>query len=104
VTVTLWAVIDRTSVVKELIPTPEQLLSVFLYQPQYTVHLAASEATTHLQPDRVEPKLGCEMLPLNMNVRRLITVTRIKEESIRALSQYGWHRSGFFLRRNLQLC
>jgi hypothetical protein len=43
------------------------------------VLLAASEATVHLHPDRVEPKLGCEMLPLNMNVRRLTTITAQKK-------------------------
>jgi hypothetical protein len=43
-----------------------------------------AETPAVLKSDRVEPEFGFIPLALNVNVRRLITITGVKEESVRA--------------------
>ena len=42
------------------------------------------ETTTALQPDRIEPEFGDIIVPFNVYVGRLMTVTCIEEEPIGA--------------------
>ncbi len=49
------------------------------------------EATASLQPDRIEPELGDLVLTLDVNVLRFIAIAGVKEQSIRAYSEYCWH-------------
>jgi hypothetical protein len=53
--------------------------------------LISTEPTTLLKPDGIEPELGRVILPLNMNMGRLMAITCVKEESVGASSQYSGH-------------
>ena len=44
------------------------------------IDLVPVEATAALHPHRIKPELGDAIVSLNMNVRRLITITSIEEE------------------------
>jgi hypothetical protein len=79
VTITLWAL---ASTVKELIPTPQQAITVLLNQCLYPIDLISTIPTAILQSDGIEPELGDIVVTFNMSVRRLVAVGRVKEEPI----------------------
>jgi hypothetical protein len=97
VTVTCCAVAIRISIAKEFIPPPQKAFSVFLYEPLYPIDFSSAETPAVLKPDRIKPEFGLILVALNVNVRRLITVTRIKEESVRTTDQDSWHDSPLLL-------
>jgi hypothetical protein len=74
-----------------LIPVPQQVPMVFFDQPLYPVNLCSAEPTTTLKPGGIDPKFGLVIVTLNMDMGRLIAVTCVEEESVRANSQYSWH-------------
>jgi len=53
----------------------------------------ARKPATALQPNWIEPELRDSIIPLDMDVWRFVTVSRVKEEAIRAGSQYCRHRT-----------
>jgi hypothetical protein len=55
------------------------------------VNLFAAEMVTPLQPNGVEPELRLRVVALNVDVRRLTTVPRIEEETVRTTAEYGRH-------------
>jgi hypothetical protein len=64
---------------------------MLLYQLLYAVDFISPKPATPLQSDGVKPKFGCVILTLDMNVGWLMTITRIKEKSVRTNSPYCWH-------------
>ena len=52
-------------------------------KPLYTTDFRSIEPAAAVQPDRIEPEFGDLVLTLDVDVRRLIAVIRIKEEPIR---------------------
>jgi hypothetical protein len=42
------------------------------------------KSATALQPNWIEPELRDSIIPLDVDVRRFVTVSRIEEEAIRA--------------------
>ena len=67
------------------------MLSMLLYEPLYTVDLISPELASMLQSDGIEPEFDCIILALDMNVRWLLAITCIEEESGGADSQRSWH-------------
>jgi hypothetical protein len=65
------------------------MLSMPLYEPLYTVDLISPEPASMLQSDGIEPEFGC-ILALDMNVRWLLAIACIEEESVGADSQRSW--------------
>lgn len=55
------------------------------------INFFATEAAAILQSNRLQPKLGEVVIALDMHMRRLIAITRIKEKPVRANSQNGRH-------------
>jgi hypothetical protein len=55
---------------------------MFLYQPLYPVDLVAAKPIAPLYPDRNKPELGRTVVALDVYVRRLISVTCIKEKPV----------------------
>ena len=64
----------------------------FLNQPLDAVDLWSVEAATFLEPNRVDPELSSIGFTLDVNMRSLIAITRVEEESIRAGAENGRHR------------
>jgi hypothetical protein len=57
--------------------------------------LDTRKAAARMQSYRFQPKFRNVFLVFNMNMDRLFTITGVKEESIRTLSEYGRHRTPF---------
>jgi hypothetical protein len=83
------ALATLVSVGKVFIPTPQQVFLVFLDEPLNPVDLSSAEPTTTLKPGGIDPKFGLVIVALNMDMGWLIAVTCVKEESVRANSQYS---------------
>jgi hypothetical protein len=66
------------------------MLSMPLYEPLYPVDLISPEPASMLQSDGIEPESGCIILALDMNVRWLLAIACIEEESVGADSQRSW--------------
>lgn len=64
---------------------------VFLYKLLYSTDFIAVEATTVYKPDRIEPELSFIVNPLNVDVRRLVTVAGIEEKPVSINSQCSRH-------------
>lgn len=64
---------------------------MFLHQPLHTPDLIWSKSTAADEPDRIEPELGDVVIPFDVDVRRLLTITCIKETTVWACSQDGGH-------------
>jgi hypothetical protein len=56
---------------------------VFFNQPLNPIKFNTSEASALLQSHRFEPELGFAPVALDVNMRRFVTVTRVKEKTIR---------------------
>jgi len=67
------------------------MFSVFFYELLYPIDLISVETPAILKPDGVKPEFGLIIVTLNVNVRRLVSIARVKEESIGTNSQYSWH-------------
>lgn len=93
VTVTCRAVANRISIAEEFIPSPQEIFSIFLYKPLYLVDLTLAKPFAILKSNGVKPKFTFVPFALNVDVRRFISVARIKEESVRARNQDSWHVS-----------
>ena len=59
---------------------------MLFHEPADFLRLSSAEPAASLQPDRVVPQFGRARLTFNMDVRRLIVVTRIEKEPIRTNS------------------
>jgi len=57
----------------------------------YSINLVPAEAAALLKPNWGEPELGLVALTLYVDVRRLIAVVCIEEESVWPISQNGRH-------------
>jgi len=66
---------------------------VVFNEPAYAVNIAFPKTAARLQSYGIKPKLGYVIIALNVNVLRLISVTRVEEESIRSNSHYRRHAS-----------
>jgi hypothetical protein len=80
-----------SSLVKELIPTPYQMLAVVFNESLNTTNLGFAETSARLQCHRIKPELGNPIFAANVDVLRFVAVTRIKEESIWSNSQHRGH-------------
>lgn len=49
----------------------------------YPSDLLSTKSTTIFKSDRIKPKFRCVVVSLNTDMRRLITITRIKEKAVR---------------------
>jgi len=58
-----------------------------------SIKLGSAESSTSLEPHRVEPELCLILIPLDMDVRWLITVPCVEEKPVSANSQYRRHLS-----------
>jgi hypothetical protein len=67
------------------------MLSMLFDELLYSVDLTSPEPTTLLQSDRIKPEFSWVIRMLDMNTGWLLAITCIKEESVRADSQYSWH-------------
>ena len=52
------------------------------HQTQDTTNLGPTEATAFLKANRIEPDLGPILITLDVDVRRLLAVTREEEEPV----------------------
>ena len=66
---------------------------MFRHHPFKVPELRRTKPATARKPNRVEPELGPVSVSLHVNVRWLIPVSRVKEESIRALPKNGRHKT-----------
>ena len=74
---------------EELIPRLQQLALVRFNQFLYPVDVFAPNAVTALQSNRIEPELGLAVVALDVDVRRFVSITRVKEEPEWPAPQYG---------------
>jgi len=65
-----------------------------LHKTLQAIELRPTESATILEAHQPQPELGPSPLALNMNVRRLSTIRRIEEHSIRPDPQCRRHRVG----------
>jgi len=72
---------------------PQKVVLVFFNKLLYSIDLCSAESAAILQPNRVEPEFSLIVLTLNVNVWWLLTISGVKEESVRAVSQYGRHNT-----------
>jgi hypothetical protein len=91
VTVTRTARLNCVSLAEELIPRPQELLSVLFHKALDTSKFAAAKPAAALKTHRIQPKLCRFVIALDMNVCGLIAVARVKVESVRPRAQNGWH-------------
>ena len=88
---TISSRLEKVSTVEEFIPAIQQVLLILYDELLDSVDLICSKAMTVLQPNRVEPELRLAVVPFDVQVRRLVSIARIKEESVGASSKYGRH-------------
>ena len=70
------------SVAEVVIPGLKQLCRALVYEPADIANLGPPKSAAAGQPDRAEPELGDAVVPLDVNMRRLVTVARVGEEPI----------------------
>jgi len=61
------------------------------YQFLKPIHFATTKAATPIQADRIEPKLRDTLVTLDVNVQRLVSISRIVKKPIRSNSEYRRH-------------
>ena len=61
------------------------------YQLVDSANLGRRKSTTPVQPNRAQPELCDFIFALDMNMRGLIAVAGIKEETVGTDPQYCWH-------------
>src|SRR6266540_3423191 len=93
VTLTSTALAARRSLVEVGIPAPQQRFSVLFNQSLNPSDLNRSKATAALEANRAQPELSAILISLDVNVRRLLRVARVKEDAVRAGPQHRRHRS-----------
>jgi hypothetical protein len=57
---------------------------IFLSKLLYSIDLRPAESAAILQPNGIEPEFSFVLITFNMHMRRLITISGVKEESIGA--------------------
>ncbi len=82
VTEMLRAKVVRISVAKIFIPRSMQVFSVFHHEPVKLADLEAVESAAVLKPYGIKPEFGDFFVTFDMDMRRLIPVTSVKEEPI----------------------
>jgi hypothetical protein len=68
-----------------------------LHKTLHPIELRSTESATIQNAHRPQPQLGPSPLALNVNVRRLSTIRRIEEHSIRPDPQCRRHRVGGYV-------
>jgi hypothetical protein len=81
----------RISIAKELIPTPQQIFSVFFNQSLYAIDFASTKASTTLKANRIEPELGFHVFPFDVDVRRFVSIAGVEEKPVWPFDRYSWH-------------
>lgn len=76
-----------------LIPDLQYLLAVRIHKSLNPIYLRRRKPPTSLQPDRVKPELRNFVLPLNMDMRRFISIASVEEKAVGTGPQYCWHSS-----------
>jgi hypothetical protein len=61
------------------------------YQLLNSSQLLGREALVPREVNRLQPKLGRQIVSIDMNVRRLIRFVTVEIEAVWAASQDGWH-------------
>jgi hypothetical protein len=56
-----------------------------------STHLRPIKSSALLQPDGIKPEFCHLILALDMNMRRFVSVTGVKEETVGTHSEYGGH-------------
>src|SRR6186713_2039835 len=80
------------SVTEVVIPGLQQLPPVLIDEAGDVAKLCPPKTAAAGEPYWIEPELGDARIPLDMNVRGLVTVSRIEEKPIRPHSENGRHR------------
>src|SRR5262249_40109492 len=83
------SVIGQSS--KFSIPHSQKFLQVYFRDPEDFIALVWPKTFHARKLKGIQPNLCRRLAALNMNVRRFITICRIKEKSITALAQNCWH-------------
>jgi hypothetical protein len=76
---------------KVFTPASQEIFLMLIHESLYPIDLLPVKAAARLKPHRIEPEFGYMIITLNMNVGRLLTITCVKEKSVRANSAYRWH-------------
>jgi hypothetical protein len=79
VIVALAASALETSTEEERIPTLQQSLLVLFYKRLDAIDLFPSETMAAFETNRTQPELGLGIVTLDMDMRRFISVCRVKE-------------------------
>ena len=69
------------------------MFSILFHHFLNPIDLGSAETSTSLKPHGVEPELCLVLIPLDMDVRRLIPIPCEEKEPVRANSQYRGHCS-----------
>jgi hypothetical protein len=60
-------------------------------EPLNASDLCTRKSSVTLQSDRVKPELRQPIIMLDMYMRRLITISGVKKETVGTDSENGWH-------------
>src|SRR2546421_6552482 len=90
VTLTLWANTSRISDSEILMPRPQQANCVLFDHLLNAPDLHAAKAAALVQANRVKPKLPRTVISLHVDVRRLISIGRVKEKPICPGPKNSW--------------
>src|SRR4051794_20121358 len=96
-TVTDDAETGRRSVVEILIPLVQQVMLAPIDDSLDLVQLPSGESRAVRHANRIEPELRLARVAFHMDVWRLASVARVKEEPIRPVSENGRHHSRILL-------
>src|SRR5438105_857729 len=77
--------------VEELIPCLQEMKLMLLDKRLNTFEFFAIESPMALQPNWIKPEFRLIVIALNVDVRRLAAITRVKEKPVRPGSQYRRH-------------
>jgi hypothetical protein len=91
VTATFRALALCISFIEVFIPTFQQPFFVYLYKILNPVDFISTEAADFLQPYRIEPEFGFVFVPLNVNMRRFMTIACVEKESVWPASECSRH-------------
>jgi hypothetical protein len=69
---------------KVVTPPLQQACLIFPAEPLDAADLLPTETTAPLKPHRIEPEFGCLIVAFDMDVGRLLAITRIEEETVGA--------------------
>jgi hypothetical protein len=62
-----------------------------IQEPLDASDLGTGKPTVTLQPDGIKPELRQLIVVFDMHMRRLISISSIKEETVGTDSENGWH-------------